>query len=208
MYIPGQEKRNKKHTISGRKSQNPCHGLRGLVNGFRFWKQSARKWHVGRLRENKGMCREPGACSMLSFQKQQSMQTSNDSYSTEYNGSFKITVVCSLQRSNQAISRGLLNSSNKSQGFYKLLKVLQQTVVFFIIKISTLFLKYKLSCGFIQQTKKKKNKLSFFSLPSRMNQLIKRLQRLVLASCWLGDRQERQALDLPFYSTIILQELS
>lgn len=117
MHIPWQEKRNKKHTISGIESQNSCPEQRGLVNGFRFWKQSARKQHIGRLRENKGMCRELGACSTLSFQKQQSMQTSSDSYSTEYNGSFKITVVCSLQRSNQAISRGLLNSSSKSQGF-------------------------------------------------------------------------------------------
>lgn len=76
--------------------------------------KSARKQPGGRLEENKGMRRELGACSMLSFQKQQSMQTSSSSYSTEYNGSFKITAVCSLQRSNQAISKGLLNSSNKS----------------------------------------------------------------------------------------------
>lgn len=38
MYIPWQEKRNKKHTITGTESQNPCYGLRRLANDFRFWK--------------------------------------------------------------------------------------------------------------------------------------------------------------------------
>lgn len=66
--------------------------------------------------KDKGMCREPGACSMLSFQKHQSMPTSSDSYSTQYNGSFKTTLPYSLQRSNQGTTRGLQNSSNQSQG--------------------------------------------------------------------------------------------
>lgn len=48
MYTPRQKKRNKKHTIPGIGSHNPCRGLRGLVNSFRFWKQSARKRHGGR----------------------------------------------------------------------------------------------------------------------------------------------------------------
>lgn len=38
MYTSWQEKRYKIHMISGTESQNSCCGLRGLVNGFRFWK--------------------------------------------------------------------------------------------------------------------------------------------------------------------------
>lgn len=77
MYTSWHEKRSKIHRISGTDSQNSCRGLRGLVNGFSFWKQSIRKEHVGRLSKNKGMCREPVACSTHSFQKPQSVQTSS-----------------------------------------------------------------------------------------------------------------------------------
>jgi len=79
-----------------------------LVYGFRFWKQSGHG--SGEIKGKQKGCAEPGACSVLGFQKHHSTQTSRDSYSIQHNVSFKIAVFCSLQGSNQAISRATLNS--------------------------------------------------------------------------------------------------